>query len=121
MGAATKTELDLTVCAHCRESLHVHRYEGTGRFPRLCCPKGTGQYEQLYQDDGSIDTEYLDEPRCPACGRYHQDAWELFSDTFEKDDDKTEHTCGSCGADMEIQLHVSYSYTTTLKEKLSAK
>ena len=66
-------------------------------------------------DDGSIDTEYQDFPRCPHCGHDHMDVCDWFNDTFDRDGHTTEAECDRCGKQFEVELHLSYNFTSQKK------
>ena len=100
-----------TVCANCRRPMEEHEPSGWLGLT-LRCPVGDDKYCSIYGDDGSIDTEYQDYPRCPHCGHDHVDVCDWFSELFGEDGDRTEADCERCGKAFDTELHVSYNYTS---------
>lgn len=105
--------VDKTVCARCREPLAAHAKHDYFRCPG----EKFATYYALFNEDGTIDTEYQDVPRCPHCGHDHMDVGDWvrqlpFGKPFCNDGDETEATCDRCGQPFVTTLHVSHDFTT---------
>ena len=53
----------------------------------------------------NFENEYNDEIRCPHCGEFQTDSWEL-------EDDEGFVECGHCGEDIQYERYVSVSYSS---------
>lgn len=58
-----------------------------------------------------FDTEYTDNPICPACGKEETDQWE-----YQFKNESVDSWCGHCDAKIRITQHIAVHYTTTLCE-----
>ena len=52
---------------------------------------------------------------CPYCGYVCRDSWELF-ESEDQDGAETEHICGECEKEYNVELNVEYSFTTSKRE-----
>ena len=53
----------------------------------------------------NFENEYNDEIRCPHCGEFQTDSWEL-------EDDEGFVECVHCGEDIQYERYVSVSYSS---------
>lgn len=59
----------------------------------------------------AIETELTDEPVCPWCGNEDADWWEL-GDKIQ-DGNTVEVECDECGEPYDLEVVISYSFTST--------
>lgn len=57
------------------------------------------------EEQQEFDTDYTDEITCPYCGSTNDES-------YEYTEDDTTASCGSCGKDFLLSVHVSVDYST---------
>lgn len=53
-----------------------------------------------------MEHRHKDNIRCPYCNWEDTDSWKF-------DSDGTNHTCGDCGKEFNVEVHTSITYSTT--------
>ena len=94
----------LHTCIQCRKE---HEYEPTGTHQYFC----SVECEKLWDDayTWSSNTEKLSDDglECPYCEHLHTDAETIY------DDDLDEYVCDSCGRKFQVEVHKTWSWTTS--------
>jgi len=104
-------DVDYTVCRRCGSPRAAH---ASVLYSPHCPDRAYSYYVAKYNGE-DLDTENTDSPVCPNCGDEVADTCDI--DIKFEDGATTQIECGACGLEYEIQLNVSFDWTTTKIDK----